>query len=143
MSARRQVPRNRPGTDHTLTPAVEHLHVGDTSEPAAPAKKPPSTPSTRSSGRPKSGTTRVRAPKDDRPRYLQMHRMEARLRLDQIEALASIRRRINAARVDKTERITDNTLLRVAVDLLIAHGDQLQGDNEDQLRESAGSVVTE
>lgn len=69
--------------------------------------------------------------------------MEARLRLDQIEALGSIRRRINAARVDKSERITDNTLLRVAVDLLIAYGDQLQGDNEDQLRESANSVVTE
>jgi hypothetical protein len=135
LSARKSVPRSRPGEDHTLEVVVEKPNVGDTPLTAEPPKS--QTPVA-----PKSKTSRRRPVKDDRPRYLQMLRMEARLRPDQVEALAALRRRINASRVDKSERITDNTLLRVAVDLLIAHGDQLEGDNEDQLRDSASPVIT-
>jgi hypothetical protein len=34
------------------------------------------------------------------------------------------------------ERITDNTLIRVAVDLLLTRADQLRGSTEDELRKS-------
>lgn len=70
------------------------------------------------------------------PRYLQMERKEARLRLDQADALAQLTRRLNRARRGTGERITDNTLLRVAIDLLLARSDQLVGLTEDELRES-------
>ena len=70
------------------------------------------------------------------PRYLQMERKEARLRLDQADALAQLTRRLNRARRGTGERITDNTLLRVAVDLLLARSDHLAGLTEDELRES-------
>lgn len=68
------------------------------------------------------------------PRYLTLVRKEARVRSDQAQALAVLRRRIAAQRHDKTETITDNTLIRLAVDLLMAHADRLAGDTEDELR---------
>ncbi|WP_098010512.1 hypothetical protein [Streptomyces sp. sk226] len=70
------------------------------------------------------------------PRYLTLVRLEARLREDQVEALGALRRRVAANRTVKRERITDNTLIRVAVDYLLAHGDELAGDTEDGLRAS-------
>jgi hypothetical protein len=56
-----------------------------------------------------------------------------------MEALAALRRRINAdrGRRERSERITDNTLIRVAIDLLLEHGDELAGATEDQIRDSA------
>lgn len=71
---------------------------------------------------------------DDTPRYLTFTRTEARLREDQAAALAALRRRVSANRTDKTERITDNTLLRLAVDLLLQQAHRIQGDTEDQMR---------
>lgn len=62
--------------------------------------------------------------------------MEARLWPEQLPALDALRRQVNAARTVRGERITDNTLLRIAVDLLLAHADQLQGNNEEELRKS-------
>jgi hypothetical protein len=50
--------------------------------------------------------------------------------------LASLRRRVAAARTNKSERITDNTLLRIAVDRLLLYADHLTGDTEDELRRS-------
>ena len=72
------------------------------------------------------------------PRYLQLIRKEARLRDDQVEALAALRRRVLRQRRDRTEPITDNTLLRVAVDLLLTRQADLAGDTEDDLRASLG-----
>lgn len=68
------------------------------------------------------------------PRYLQMERKEARIRLDQADALAQLTRRLNRARRGSGERITDNTLIRVAVDLLLSQSDRLAGSTEDELR---------
>lgn len=66
--------------------------------------------------------------------------MEARIRHDQVRDLADLRRAVAANRTDKTERITDNTLVRVAVDFLLAHRELLEGNTEDELR---ASVVPE
>jgi hypothetical protein len=123
-AASRTPPRRRPG-QKTLTPKVENLVVGDTS--AA---------DTQTAERPDSGTPRVRAGSEDLPRFQQQIRVEARLWPEQVPRLTELRRAVSRARVAKSERITDNTLLRIAVDLLLAHADRLTGDTEDQLRAS-------
>ncbi|WP_230203097.1 hypothetical protein [Parafrankia discariae] len=56
----------------------------------------------------------------------------------QVRELEDLARRLQKARVDKTERITANTLLRIAADLLLARSGELSGDTEEQLRRSVG-----
>lgn len=73
---------------------------------------------------------------DDTPRYLTFPRTEARLRQDQLDGLAALRRTVAANRTDKTERITDNTLLRLAVDLLMEHAGRIRGNTESEMRRS-------
>lgn len=85
---------------------------------------------------PKAGEYQRLAEPESGPRYLQMERKEARIRLDQADALAQLTRRLNRARGGGGERITDNTLIRVAVDLLLARSDRIVGATEDELRES-------
>lgn len=89
-----------------------------------------------SAGARDSRTHRPRNGSEGLPKYQQMTRAEARIRPDQMTDLFLLRRDLSAARVNRTERITDNTLIRVAIDLLIAHRDRLHGDTEDQLRQS-------
>lgn len=98
-------------------------------QPERRVQEPPATPR-------RSAVSQGRAEPGAGPRYLQMERKEARLRLDQADALSQLTRRLNRARRGTGERITDNTLLRVAVDLLLARSDQLAGLTEDELRES-------
>lgn len=70
------------------------------------------------------------------PKWRRLQRKEARLREDQISELARLRRRLSRQRNQRFEPLTDNTLIRVAVDLLLERADELSGDSEDQLRES-------
>ncbi|GAA1315981.1 hypothetical protein GCM10009634_86880 [Saccharothrix xinjiangensis] len=135
MSAARKPVRARPeatsplaGTRAPLVPNVEPLRVGDT-HPSPPADS-------QSHRVTESQTLSVREP-SEQPRYLTLVRKEARLRPDQATALADLRRRLARSRTDRSETITDNTLLRIAVDLLLAHADRLHGDTEEQLTESA------
>lgn len=72
------------------------------------------------------------------PKYLQLERKEVRLRLDQLDALTTLTRRLNRARKGKGERLTENTLIRVAIDLLLENTQKLQGITEDELMESLG-----
>jgi hypothetical protein len=67
------------------------------------------------------------------PRYLRLARKDVRLREDQLEALDTAARRLSRHRTDKAERITENTLIRIAVDLLIPRLDGLAGDTEEAL----------
>ncbi|TDD64795.1 hypothetical protein E1262_27130 [Jiangella aurantiaca] len=73
-----------------------------------------------------------------------MERKEARLREDQVAELNRLARQLaRAARRARPtgapgERITDNTLIRVAVDLLLGKAEQLRGTTEDELRRSVG-----
>lgn len=128
-----KVQRSRPGgtsaLGRTLTPAVEAPVIG-----SPPAQS-------RTTGLPNSQTPVVRdsgSPASVEPRWRQLLRKEARLRIDQADDLASLRRRITRQRRSSTEILTDNTLIRVAVDLLLAHADELHGDTEDELRNSLG-----
>ena len=71
------------------------------------------------------------------PLYLRLIRKEARLREDQIESLRKLARRLSRSRTNSGERLTENTLLRVAVDLLLSRANELTGTTESQIRKSA------
>jgi hypothetical protein len=79
------------------------------------------------------------------PRYLSLLRKEARLREDQVLALGKLARRLNRAKSasNPSERITENTLIRVAVDALLANEGYLLGESEDDLRRAMLGRVTE
>lgn len=71
------------------------------------------------------------------PRYLQLTRKEVRFRDDHLEALDKLARRLQRARRGHTgERITENTLVRVAVAALLQRADDLMGKTEAELLES-------
>lgn len=70
------------------------------------------------------------------PPYLRLERKETRLRVDQYEALTVHARRLNRAKGPGGERITENTLIRIAIDLLLKNADELSGPDEDSLRNS-------
>ncbi|WP_017238137.1 hypothetical protein [Streptomyces sp. SS] len=60
------------------------------------------------------------------------------LREDQHTDLSSLARELMRARSHKGGgRITENTVIRVAVDLVVRHPDLLSGDTEDDLRTNA------
>lgn len=69
------------------------------------------------------------------PKYLTLLRKETRLREDQFDDLTALARTLNRRRKGG-ERITENTLIRVAVDLLLKEADQLEGSTEEELREA-------
>jgi hypothetical protein len=74
----------------------------------------------------------------DGPRWTQLVRKEARLRPDQPDALARLRRQLSGKRADRREPLTDNTLIRIGIDLLLARAGELRGDTEEDLRRSLG-----
>jgi len=76
---------------------------------------------------------------DEMAPYLQLVRKETRLREDQQNKLTFQARRLNRAKATGTVRITDNTLIRVAVDLLLARIDNARGDDEAAILESLNS----
>jgi pyruvate/2-oxoglutarate dehydrogenase complex dihydrolipoamide acyltransferase (E2) component len=53
------------------------------------------------------------------PPYLTYVRKECRLRPDQLDALTALARRLNRERKGKGERITENTLIRLAIDIFL------------------------
>lgn len=71
-------------------------------------------------------------------RYDQYERKEARLRPDQYGQLSATSRRLNRTRSGSGERITENTLIRVAIDLLLAREGDIAGTTEAELRRSLG-----
>jgi len=67
--------------------------------------------------------------------YRSFERKEARLRADQYTKLTEEARRLNRVRTSGS-RITENTLIRVAIDLLLDRSEQLAGETEYELRKS-------
>lgn len=75
----------------------------------------------------------------ERVNFDDYERKEARLREDQVDDLAALVKRIKRTKKPGGERITDNTLIRVAVDMLLARKDELRGTTESELRKSVSS----
>lgn len=61
--------------------------------------------------------------------YLQFDRKDVRLRADQLRILSELARDLQRHSRGR-RRITDNTLIRIAVDLLIERANDLSGDSE-------------
>ena len=73
------------------------------------------------------------------PAFESFERKEARLRQNQLDDLEALRKKINRTKIATGgERITDNTLIRIAVDMLLANSDKLKGSTERELRMSIG-----
>ncbi len=102
---------------------------------AVPADAPPAKPATPPSKG--TGAVQPRARASGGPRYLELDRKELRIRGDQADDLTVLTRQLNRARKGEGQRITDNTLIRVAIDLLLRDGAKLQGTTETDLLRSA------
>ncbi len=74
------------------------------------------------------------------PPYLQLVRKETRIRERQYDDLTDLARRLERRRgTNQGERITENTLIRVAIDLLLERASRLEGISEEEIRKSATS----
>ncbi|WP_371801514.1 hypothetical protein OHA38_43835 (plasmid) [Streptomyces sp. NBC_01732] len=76
------------------------------------------------------GTIKPDEPAGLRPKYVP-------LRKDQYTDLSDLARDLQDARSRKTERITENTLIRAAIDLITSHPELLAGDTEEEIRSGA------
>ena len=95
---------------------------------------------------PRSRSTEVRTPNvrtpevrtPGLPKYKRLERKEVLLWPDQLGELSVVRRALNRRRAGAGERLTENTLIRVAVALLLSRAGDLAGVTEDDLRRSLG-----
>lgn len=74
------------------------------------------------------------------PKYLRMQRVDGRIREDQSWQLGRIAKSMNR-RKKGGERITPNTLTRVAIDWIIMNEENLAGSTEEEIRERLGVEV--
>lgn len=119
--------------------------LSDAREPAAKEATPaePGSPSAKPAApkaAPRAAARKIPATTDTSPapqaHYLDFTVKSARLRPDQISALTDLRVQLNRRRAaSEGERITENTLIRVAVDFLFdpANRDRLTGATEAEL----------
>ena len=108
--------------------------------PAAAAEKPePRRPAPRRVARGPRDAGTAGVTESQVPKWQRLERKELRLRADQLDELARIRRTLNRQRGGEGERITENTLIRVAVDVLLGRAGRLRGTTEDELRKSVTS----
>lgn len=115
----------------TVTP-LSAVPIGDKPdiEPEPEAKIPAT---------PRQAPKKALSAAPERVNFDDYERKEARLREDQIDELAALVKRIKRTKKPGGERITDNTLIRVAVDMLLSRKDELRGSTESELRESVSS----
>ncbi len=73
-----------------------------------------------------------------------LNRKEVRMRSNQFATLTELVRAINRERTMKIERITENTILRIALDAFIRdYGQTISGNSENELRQSIGLDPTD
>jgi hypothetical protein len=113
--------------------------LGNVEESGAPVptqttSEPAVGPATVRATAPAANTSRI--PVKLAPEYLRLVRKETRLREDQLNQLTLHARRLSRAKTRSGPRITDNTLIRVAVDLLLARIERASGDDEAAILES-------
>lgn len=101
--------------------------------------KPDTEPEARSPAMPQRAPEKASSAAPERVNFDDYERKEARLREDQVDELAALVKRIKRTKKPGGERITDNTLIRVAVDMLLARKDELRGSTESELRNSVSS----
>lgn len=92
----------------------------------------------RSPGRPAVPATRTPVAPPGLPKYLRLERKELLIWPEQITNLSILARVLNRNRGGAGERITTNTLIRVAAALLLSRSQDLAGTTEKELRRSLG-----
>jgi hypothetical protein len=92
----------------------------------------------RPEGQPAAPASRASAAPPGLPKYLRLERKELLIWPDQITKLSILARVLNRNRGGAGERITTNTLIRVAVALLLSRSQDLAGTSEEELRRSLG-----
>lgn len=70
------------------------------------------------------------------PYFATLIRKDVRIREDQSRALTDGAAELMKRRAHKAERLTENTLIRVAIDFLLDHAEALRGSTEAELRAS-------
>ena len=121
-----------------LTSLLDSAAVDETTEP-----QPTTEPAPAESPAPAASAPEAPAPAAEKPAattalFEDLVRKECRFRDDQLEDLSRSARRLQRTRLAPGPRITDNTLIRVAVDLLMSRADELQGSTEAEIRASLG-----
>ena len=118
------------------TPAVKK-------QPTPPAQKPAKTPSPAKQAAPVATSTPApaakaagRAPSAGGVGIEELERKETRLHERQVVALAEHARRLNKLRGKDGHRITENTLIRLGVDLVLQQAADLRGVTEAELAAS-------
>ena len=118
----------------TPIPAQPESHV---SPPAAAKQAPAAAPVQAKAQQASTATGEQDMPAASvRPHYTQLVRKELRVFQDQAMDLKILTMTINNNKLGLGERITDNTLVRVAIDLLLERKADLSGTTESELRES-------
>jgi hypothetical protein len=133
------------GTAETPDQALPRTSITEPT-PTRPATEsisptPPPRPAPESGVERRSRPDRTPKPADGESpdiHFSDFQRKETRLRADQQNALTERARRLNRAKGVGGQRITDNTLIRVAVDLLLSKTARLAGSSEAELRRSVG-----
>lgn len=127
---KRMLAKNRQNDE---TPDIDEPIVVETAsaEETAAAPAPAAT-------EPKASRSAPKTPAEDEAGYLTLERKETRLREGQIGELTAHARRLNKAKTAPAPRITENTLIRVAIDMLLSRVDDLRGNTEEDLRRSLG-----
>lgn len=120
------------------TRKVDLAALGDKVDLAPAAKPRPTEPKRRTTPATTMPARPKRQPVGERLRYDQYERKESRLTREQYQALTDLSRDLNRQRNGEGERITENTLIRIAIDLLLTHPDELHGTTEAELRKSVG-----
>lgn len=120
-----------------LTSLLDSAAVDETTEAQPTETAAPEAPA------PAASTPEAPAPAAEKPAtatalFEDLVRKECRFRDDQLEDLSRSARRLQRTRLAPGPRITDNTLIRVAVDLLMSRADELQGSTEAEIRASLG-----
>ena len=106
-----------------------------TPDPTPTAEKPTPEP-TPAAVEPKPKKSKLEPKSKPTPHYLTLVRKETRLKQEQFDELSQLSKKLNRQRKSTGDRITENTLIRVAIDLLLSQSEKLEGKTEDELRES-------
>jgi len=114
----------------TANTAPSSPRANTTKNPTPRAKTPARTPAKA------TPTPATPPPRAEQPLFLRLERKETRLRADQYADLTAHARRLSQAKTGGGERITENTLIRVAIDLLLEHAADLSGQTEAEIKNS-------
>ena len=137
--AEQQPVQEQPATVESDAPAEVPATVSEAvTKDAPPAKSSTPRPSAETTARRTAPRRKTEEPQPSRVHYATLVRKEARLRDDQIESLTLRARRLSRNKAVTDQRITDNTLIRIAVDMLLAKENDLAGTSEAELRRSVG-----